>query len=190
MSVESLEELVGRIARLKERMAQRSGAGDTIKSSDEFETTVIVESVKPANEVDDDLAAIFVWLWSVRDYIITKTTESGVMKSLVDNEIDKYLCLKLCSDIANRQKHQSLSKSRSGRFARILKSGYSIPQEAIDRITCEGRKTTFAISQPGMTRITADIVDNEDNRITGAIECIEQSLEAWACISREFQIDF
>jgi hypothetical protein len=190
MSVESLEELLSRIARLKERMAQRGGAGDAIKSSDEFETTVIVESVKPANEVDDDLAAIFVWLWSVRDYIIAKVTEGSIKKSLVDVEIDKHLCLKLCSDIANRQKHQNLSKSRSGRFARILKSGYSIPQEAIGRITCEGRQTTFAISQPAMTRITADIVDNEDNRIIGAIECIEQSLEAWACISRGFEIDF
>lgn len=190
MSVRSLEELFCRIARLKQRMAQRGGAGDTLKSSDEFETTAIVESVKPANEVDDDLAAIFIWLWSVRDYIIAKVTESGIRKSLVDDEIDKYLCLKLCSDIANSQKHQSLSTSRSGRFARILKSGYSIPQEAIDHITCEGRKTTFAISQPEMTTITADIVDNKDNRIIGAIECIEQSLEAWACISKGFQIDF
>lgn len=46
MSVESLEELLDRIARLKERMSQRGGAGDTLKSSNEFETTVIVESVK------------------------------------------------------------------------------------------------------------------------------------------------
>lgn len=190
MSVETLEELLGRITRLKARMSTRSGTGDIIKSNDEFETTIIVESVKPANEVDDDLAAIFIWLWSVRDYMIAKATEKGIVKSLIDNEIDKHLCLKLCSDIANRQKHGNISKSRSGRFARILKSGYRIPQEAISRISCEGGQTTFAVSHPEKTSVTADIVDKEDFRIIGAIECIEQSLGAWAAISESFQIDF
>jgi len=190
MSIESLEELLDRIARLKVRMSQRGGAGDTLKFTDEFETTVIVESIKPANEVDDDLAAIFVWLWSVRDYIIEKAAEKNIKKSLVDDEIDKYLCLRLCSDIANRQKHGSLSRSRSSRFARILKSGYNIPQEAIGRITCEGRQTIFAIPQPEMTRIQGRQSSSRCNRVVGAIECIEQSLDAWIGILKGFKIDF
>ena len=85
-------------------------------------------TIKPGNldtveDLKHDLENLYIWLWSIKDYLINMLVAKGVGPAIAKRMVEDYVGinpgLKLVADVANSAKHASLDRSRSGQFASI-----------------------------------------------------------------------
>jgi len=113
------------------------GFAQSNKFPDGSSTNLEVIGIKAPEVLEDELLTLFIWLWSMKDYLKALCATRGIAGSEIEQieQIEQIANverpLSIVADIANRAKHGVLSKSRSGDFAKLQHVSISIPQSAV-----------------------------------------------------------
>ncbi|MEL4430125.1 hypothetical protein [Shewanella mangrovisoli] len=152
-------------------------------------SSFIVDGIKPLIQVQDDIEAAFIWCWSLKDYMIKQllVSNSQITRKSIEDEINTYKCLVLCSDVANRLKHNELRESRSNQYAKLsVVQKIQINKDNVSMIQKLDGYYFITPSNGDCVKVKANIVNSDDKFLVDAYECLKESLEAWAEIHSKF----
>lgn len=181
MTLADLEAILARIQRTFRLVTDVTGAGFDMSyqvSGTDFTTHLHTIGVKAPEQLEDDFLNLFVWIWSLKDYLKAALEASGHSGSLVEQEVNRCPALTYVADIANRAKHGTLQKSRSGDFAKLVDVGYEAPQDAIEKITVAGPDVTIHVKDPQMIRIHATVITNKGAKLD-ALPVLQAAMHCW-----------
>ncbi len=144
----------------------------------DFTTHFKALGVKAPEQLEDDFLALFIWVWSLKDYFKESLVARGLRSREVEEIVDQ--CLPLCyvADIANRAKHGTLRQSRSGAFAELVNVGYDIPQEAIECIAVAGPQVSVHVRDPQLVSIHATVVAAGGIKLD-ALTVLQEAMKCW-----------
>jgi hypothetical protein len=144
----------------------------------DFITNFRAVGVKAPEQLQDDFLNLFVWTWSLKDYLKSAFEAKGLHAKVVENAVDQCAALTYVSDIANRAKHGTLRKSRSGQFAKLVDVGFNAQQNSIARIMVAGPDVTLHISNPRLIQIHATIETDNGTRLN-ALAVLSDAIYCW-----------
>lgn len=181
MTPADLDAIRSRIRRAFGSVQDASGAGYETSyqaSGTDFTTNFRAVGVKAPEQLEDDFLNLFIWTWSLKDYLKACFETKGLRGKAVEEEVDQCRALAYVSDIANRAKHGELRKSRSGEFAELVDVGFNIPQDAIEYIIFSGPDVTIQIKDPQMVRIHATVAISTGVRLD-ALVVLSEAMQCW-----------
>ena len=158
----------------------------------------VVNGAKPFVDIQDEIEDAFISCWSVRDYLTHSLTigEEGRLKKKlikeIDEEINQYSCLTLCSDVANTIKHKCLDRSRSDQFAYLkLKSMIIVNRSNTNMIhRLDGKYFITPSDNPSeCVQLHAHIYSIKGEYLYDAYQCLEDCIHAWGTIEAKLQTE-
>ena len=178
--IKSLEEIWQRIQRALTTIETKSDLSFSQSYViNDVANNLKVTGIKSPEQLEDELLNIFVWLWSIKDYLKAVYKKFDLDDKVIEELVNRKFTLQLISDIANRSKHSSLRESRSNRYAILTKVGIDIPQKAISKITVEANTITTNVNSAQEVKLRARIEDMHGQDICDAFEIIWSGLEIW-----------
>lgn len=187
-----LEKLLERSDRFRRKLQIKDGQG--AKWSYTFENGEThfysIEGVKPPEEIEDEVTTIFLWLWSLKDYVHKYVMNKGKSKAWVESRVnaDPYLCI--CADLANSLKHGGFDprfKSRSNKNPMLGKLNYQIPQKAMGSITVGVFDVGLNVSNPSLVVLEMPVTDDNGRVLGDAFKYLNYGLKAWEGIVNEVE---
>jgi hypothetical protein len=185
-----LEKLIGRADRLKKRLQNKSGEGAGWPFLVENGEThyISINGIKSPDEIEDDISSIFLWLWSLKDYVKKYAFKKGKNKNWVEEKInsDPYLCI--CADLANSLKHGGLDqkfKPRSGKSPKLGALNYYVPQKAMESLSIGALDVNLQISDSSLVVLEMPVLGGRGQILGDAFKFIAYSLKAWEEIIKE-----
>lgn len=159
----ALQTLQSRIERTyaSARRIESSGFQQSHQLDDGNTHQYSVIGIKSPEQLEDELLAIFIWVWSLKDHLKEAYRTKGLDPRQIESIANKCVALQLVSDIANRAKHGLLRDSRSGKFAELVNVGYTIPQTAISKIIFSAFSVATVVSNPSEIELHASIKTND-----------------------------
>lgn len=181
MNVTELNDFRGRIARMTRRLEDKAGSG--IGGVNSFPNGEVhrfrFEGVMPVEEFQDNLLSLYVWAWSMKDYLKAVAKGNGKDPSFIEAMVDSNLALQLIADIANRAKHGNLERSRSGQFATLSRVKFTVPQQSISSITFSAYDVVVSVSEPAQVEYTASVVSNSGANLGDAKGVLAKGIAVW-----------
>jgi hypothetical protein len=138
-----------------------------------------IYGIKSPEQLNDELLTLFVWLWSMKDYLKQSCKAKGIDPQRIEDIANNNVALQLVSDIANSAKHGELEKSRSGKSARLTDVGFELPQTAISSLCFEADTVTVNVHAPSEARFKARIAGKSGEDIGDAFEILQLAMLAW-----------
>ena len=181
MTIAELYELRDRIDRILRQLECNAGTG----ASGEYTSPAGVlhrfrfEGVKPLEEFRDSLLCLYVWVWSMKDYLKERAKVVGKDPRFIEGLVESSLELQLVADVANRSKHGALSKSRSGRYARLSEVKLSAPQESISRIRISASGLDVTIADTELVEYTASVLSDSGADLGSARDILTTGMGVW-----------
>ena len=176
-----LDAIRSRIQRASVAVREASGSGYQTSYQAEgtdFTTNFKAVGVKAPEQLEDDFLNLFVWIWSLKDYLKSCFEAKGLRGKAVEEEVNRCQALTYVADIANRAKHGELRASRSNDFAELIDVGFIAPQECIERITVAGTEVILHIKDPQMLSIRATVATRSGDRHE-ALAVLTEAMECW-----------
>jgi hypothetical protein len=155
------------------------GYTETHTLLDGSEHTYRIRGIKSPNQLEDEILSLFIWIWSMKDYLKELARARGTEPKLIEKIADSELSLGISADIANRAKHGYLRKSRSGRFSRLANVGFTIPGTAIGRIVIGAFDVSLHVRLPDSASLHASIEFETSDPPLDAFSVIEEAMKAW-----------
>ena len=181
MTPADLDALRSRIGRAFGAVQNPCGAGYQTSyqaAGTDFTTNFRAVGVKAPEQLQDDFLNLFIWTWSLKDYLKSGFEAKGLCGRAVEDEVNQCPALTYVADIANRAKHGSLRESRSGRFAELVDVGFDAPQDSIERITVAGQDVTLHIKNPHLIQIHATVATNTGTQLD-ALAVLNDGMFCW-----------
>ena len=181
MNERQVHEAFARLRSLSGKIAERSGPGfvDVYSAHDGQLHLHKVTGTKSLSEFEDDLLNAVVWAWSLKDYLKEAAKAHGNDPQQIENLANSSEALGLISDLANRSKHGSLRKSRSGRFAKLGEVSMSIPQSAIRQITFSASMVSTDVADATHVQFHAPVQADSGEVLAEAGECLVEAISIW-----------
>lgn len=180
MDLSDFRRLQQRISRARNAVMNVDAAGFTRDSTSLSENKLIVIGIKSPEQLEDELLQLCVWIWSMKDYLKNLVIASTGIGQQIEDIVNTTDSLAIVADIANRDKHGKLKKSRTGDFAKLTNVGFKINQTAFNSITIDGSVVTFDIGKPSAATLIASIEFEKGNRpVMDAFQVLENALNAW-----------
>lgn len=181
MNILELNELRDRIGRMTRKLENKAGTG--IAGENTFPNGEVhrfrFEGVMPVEEFKDNLLSLYVWAWSMKDYLKAVATSIGKDPRYIESIVDSSPALQLVADIANRSKHGTLKKSRSGQFANLSRVRFTAPQKSISSITFSAIDVVVNVSYPDQVEYTASVVSDSGVELGNAKEILSNGIAVW-----------
>lgn len=186
-----LDDLRGRISRLSRKLNQKGGEGFSRAHAfpDGSTHRYRVTGVKQTEEVEDELIATFVWIWSVKDYLKELARQRGKNPEGVENIVNAYPALQIVADIANGAKHGKLKDSRSGRFPRLSRTTLVVPREALSSLTFAAQEVTIAVGNADKTRFETAVKADDGEKLGEAAAILSAALHVWETQGIPYALD-
>jgi hypothetical protein len=180
-TVQEVNELFERIRRVLDRVAVTVGSGTEWKAEvpGHGVHTYKITGMKSPSDIEDDLATLAVWVWSLKDHLKTLFSSLGRDPNDVERCVDSEADLRVCADIANSAKHSVLTHSRTGRFVRAGRLRFSIPQSAVSALTFRAAEVQIDVSQPEQVAIELPVVDKAGKVVGDGIVHLRNAVRAW-----------
>lgn len=181
MTPSDLDAIRSRIHRAMGTVQVASGVGyETSYQAEgtDFATHFRAVGVKAPEQLEDDFLNLFIWVWSLKDYLKTCFEAKGLHGSTVENEVNRCPALMYVADIANRAKHGVLRESRSSEFAELVDVGFTAPQDSIEQITFAGTEVTLHVKDPQMVNIHATVATKAGMRLD-ALTVLDEAMQFW-----------
>lgn len=181
MTPAELDVIRRRIRRASAAARDASGNGYQCSyqaESTDFTTNFKAVGVKPPEQLEDDFLNLFIWTWSLKDYLKACFEAKGLRGKRVEEEVNRCQALTYVTDIANRAKHGELRESRSGDFAELIDVGFNVPQESVERIVFAGSDVTLHVKDSQMVSIHATVATRSGGRHE-AIAVLSEAMECW-----------
>ncbi|WP_319557320.1 hypothetical protein [Thiomicrorhabdus sp.] len=190
MKYSELIKLNDRAKRVRERLDIKDGDGFswTITKENDEQHEIVLNNVKTPEELEDDIASIFVWLWNLKDYVKKYSKIHGYPSNWVEEQINLDFNLCICGDIANGIKHGGLDrKTRSNKKPKLGNIHYQVEGNAIDKIVVQAFKVLFDVSQPDQVSLSMDVYDENGEKIGDAFKLLDYAISAWNEIIQQIQ---
>jgi hypothetical protein len=171
MKPADLDAMKARIARAQTCVQTAAGACYETQFQaigQDFVTRFSARGVKDPAQLEDEFLSLFVWVWSLKDYIKAAYEVGGLRAQTVEEEANACSALMFVADIANRVKHGTLRDSRSGRYAELVDVGFTLPMDAVRKITVAGPEVTVEVEYPERAQIQAEVVTRDGTRLKAA----------------------
>ena len=181
MSPSDLESITQRISRAFQstRIVTGPGYGTSyVAQGTDFTTHFHAEGMKSPDQLKDDFLNLFIWVWSLKDYLKQRCKDVGLSVQLVEDEANRCPALTYVADIANRAKHGTLNKSRSGKFAELIEVGLTVPQASIQEIEVAGPEVTSRFREHQHIVIRASVVTRDGVRLD-AHAVLDEAMRCW-----------
>jgi hypothetical protein len=181
MNPADLDAIRSRIQRASAAVRFASGSGYQVTyqaDGTDFTTNFTAIGVKAPEQLEDDFLNLFIWTWSLKDYLKSCFEAKGLQGKAVEDEASRCKALAYVSDIANKAKHGELRQSRSGEFAELVNVGFNAPQECIERIVVSGPDVTLLIKDPQMIIIHATVATLSGGRYD-ALAVLTEAMDCW-----------
>lgn len=181
MTLADLEAIRSRISRAFRVVKQASGDGyETSYQAEgtEFMTRFRAVGLKAPEQLEDDFLNLFIWTWSLKDYLKGVFVSHGMNAQEVEDIANNSRALAYVADIANRAKHGYLQKSRSGEFAELVGVGFDVPQESIAQITFSGPEVTLHVKGSQLIRIRASVRLPSGEKMN-ALAVLTEAMDTW-----------
>ena len=162
------------------------GYSSTYQASDGTAQTIRVVGLKSPALLEDDLLCLFVWIWSMKDYLKELCRLNGTDPQTIERIANTEPALTIAADIANRVKHGVLRDSRSGRHARLTKVGIETPGADISSITVKAFEVEIVVANPETATLCASIEFASNDPPLDAFNVLNDAISAWE--SRAFPI--
>lgn len=181
MTPADLDEMRARIQRAFGAVASAGGSGYSksyVAAGADFTTRFRAIGIKAPEQLQDDFLALFVWVWSLKDYLKELLTARGLRGEDVEDEVNGCRSLCFVADIANRVKHGTLRKSRSGEFAELRDVSHVVTQEGLERIVVAGPEVAVHVRDPQLVTIHATVVTSSGTRFD-ALTVLNEAMHCW-----------
>jgi len=188
MNLEDFKKIFERAKRIRGRLEIKDGVGTnwsyTFENNESHE--YVINGVKPPEEIQDDIESIFVWLWSLKDYVKKYSMKKGRPQNWLEEKINSDLSLCLCADIANSLKHGGLDrKTRTGKKPKLGPVTYSFGKDAMESLVFYAFKVETNIKNPEKVNLKMDVFDESGLIIGDAFGLIDYGINAWEAIMYE-----
>lgn len=189
VDAESVAKLFDRAAHFSAALTALGGTGCSWSHTfpDGETHRYVLKSIKSPEQIEHELLTLAVWLWSLKDYMKGRAAALGKSPQEVENYASNDPYLPLCADLANGAKHGRLTTSRSGKWPRLGKLQYDIPQKAIGSITFRAFEVETDIAHPELITVTFRILDTAGATIGDAFSVLGGALEAWERFSAQLE---
>ena len=192
MNADEFEALLDRVKWVSNQIADQGGTRFewSAQASTGAEVRYEVCGIKPFQDFQHQTANLLIWTWSLKDYLKSLFKDHGVDAQLVEDAVNTSRELSICADLANRSKHPDPNRSRSGRFPKLGKVGFDIPQNALRSIAlAASNEYSIAVEQPELVRYRAPVLDQSGNKIADAIEICTRALDQWRDLVRRHGLE-
>jgi len=181
MQITEIKSLFERIKRLSSGIERKEGAGHqwSYTFPDGLETTYILKNMRNLDEIEDDIANLFIWTWNLKDYLKELAKTSNHNPEEIETMINSDRNLQICGDIANGLKHGRLRKSRSGSYSKLDRLKVEIPHTALSSITYRGKEVEFDISKMKDVILSIAVLDNQGETIDDGFNVLSAALSQW-----------
>lgn len=180
MTPNALDALRSRIRRMEStvRKSESSGYEQTHNLDDGTSHQYTINGVKSAEQLEDELLMLFIWIWSLKDHLKEMCKAKHLDPRLVEEVVNKSQALQYVADIANRAKHGVLRESRSGAFAELVGVGFSVPQSAISKITIGAFSVGIDVEKSKKVQLHAFVKPTNCDAIN-AFTLLTEALNTW-----------
>ena len=175
------DKLVNRVKRCRAMVYERSSAGFVLTSStdDDLPTVLEVSGIKSPDTLEDELLTLFIWIWSMKDYLKALCKSLGVPPNEIELIANNSRALSVAADIANRAKHGTLKDSRCGDFARLDEVSITLPQSALRSIAFDRPTVRLDVGIPDDAELRATIAFDSGVPSVDAFVIADEALAAW-----------
>ena len=188
MNLAEASKIIERITRLSKKSQEIKGDGSTWSYvfPNGVETTYIVNGLKSQEEMEDDISNVFIWLWSFKDYLKSIAKQQKGDGQYIENLVNNDQKLSICADIANRLKHGSLNKSRSGKFPSLGNLSYTAPHGTVRQIIFHKRTNAveFNFQKHENIELKMAIYDSSGNELGQSLDYLSHAINFW---EKEFE---
>jgi hypothetical protein len=179
-----VEVLFARARRFQTRiLAQRGdGATWTFTFPDGITERYTIRGMQPVEDLEADVASLFVWTWSLKDYLRVLAGERGVSPQRVEDLVNRTPALSLLGDVTNHLKHLKLRKKmiRSGAVPHLGRPGYKI--EGVHNLKSLEFSAAGVVIEPARAedvQIDFPVLDPANHVIADAIVLLGSCLTYW-----------
>jgi len=176
------------VAKLFERAAHFSTAVSSLSGSgcswsytfpDGETHRYIIKGLKSPEQLETEILSLAIWLWNLKDHLKERSVTLGKDPQEVELYVSGDNSLSLCADVANLAKHGKLNRSRSGHWPRLGKLHYSVPQEAMQRLTFRAFEVETDVARPELVELRLPILDSGGLEISEALLLLSRALNSW-----------
>gem|GEM_PF-961241 len=173
--------LFERVQRSHDAVYRKANSGfvQTLNHSDGSSTHLEMTGIKAPELLEDELLNLFIWIWSMKDYLKTLCETLGIAGSRIEQIANVERSLSIAADIANRAKHGVLRESRSGDFAKLQNVRISIPQSALASIAFHKPTVRIALNIPDDAELFAEIGFDSALAPVDAFQTASHAFAAW-----------
>jgi muconolactone delta-isomerase len=180
MESKKLTELRARIQRVQQAVCTKGAAKFTnsLSMDDGNIHSYSVFGVKSPDQLKDELLSLFIWVWSFKDHLKAAFAGVGLDKAIVEEAVNDSVSLQYVADVANAAKHGSLRESRSGKFAELIDVGWSVPQNAMEKISVGAFTVDLHVRNPEAAELYASIKPRGGEAVD-AFRVLEEAIAVW-----------
>jgi hypothetical protein len=181
-TIADVERLLARARRLRDGIREMKGAGASWEFSfpDGITERYTIKGVKPVEHIEDDVAALFVWLWSIKDYLKSLARARARNPQLIENLVDRTPALCLLADVANWLKHSSLQRrSRSGCSPRLDNPEFKGHQSGVKSIEFSTAGVTIEPTSPDAVELCYPVVDASGRLVADTMVLLTSAIAYW-----------
>lgn len=172
MTGAEITDLFKRLARLVEATEQKAGEGTAWDYTfpDGETHRYILQGLKSHAKAEDDAFNLLIWIGIAKDYLKQRAKALGKDDRSVEDAVHADRHLPICADLANLLKHGRLNRSHSGRYPRLEKLSFEIPQAAFGKLTFRALEVELQIADPSLVEFHLPIIDQTGEQIGDAFE--------------------
>lgn len=181
MNKSDFAKLCERVQRSHDAIYDKASSGfvQSQKHRDGSSTQIEIVGIKAPERLEDELLNLFIWLWSMKDYLKTLCENRGIAGSRIEQIVNVERPLSIAADIANRAKHGVLRESRSGDFAKLQNVMISIPQSSLASISFDKPAVRITVDTPEDAELWAEIGFESGLTPVDAFQTATQAFTAW-----------
>lgn len=179
---EDFQGLVDRVNRLQKNIDTKTSLGYTNKFTldDGKEHTYTFVGIKSPEQLGDEIITIFVWIWSMKDYLKEIVIKNGGNPNSIEEIVNSEMPLRIVADIANKGKHGILKKSRSGKFPCLCNVGITIPSACLNSISVGAFSVDLSIKNAEAAELHASIAFEKEGFLEiDAFDVIRNAIKSW-----------
>jgi len=147
----------------------------------------IINGIKSPDQLEHEVLTLAIWLWSLKDYLKGRAATLGRDPQDVEAYASGDPSLALSADIANAAKHGKLTNSRSGKWPKLGRLRYEIPQEAMRSVTFRAFEVETDVARPDLVTLELPILDSNGLEIGDALQLMTRALSAWERFNKELE---
>jgi hypothetical protein len=127
------------------------------------------------------------WIWSLKDHVRDRAQEAGKPHDWWEKKVKASWDLQVCADLANTEKHGSLSRSWTGVDPHFGRARFRMTHTALNSMTFTPGKVAFDISRPEEVDWEVPILDSKGNVMGDALAVLDAAMDAWESALNELE---